>query len=119
MDGLVLNVYRSACGMDCTNNGITSKFTELLLVGKNVGAIFSAKDDRPRVTIRVKDFLGRKSAHLVPCDENATPLEGWWMMGGNFAHTSDSRFRDAVSEALGFDFYGAIAVHDRQESGGL
>lgn len=32
------------------------------------------------------------------------------MMGGTFAHTSDSRFAEAVGQ------YGAIAVHDRYET---
>jgi hypothetical protein len=33
----------------------------------------------------------------------------WYMFGGSFIFTSDSRFRQAI------DFYGAVPLHDRRE----
>jgi hypothetical protein len=38
------------------------------------------------------------------------------MFGGNYAGTSDSRFKDAVENLIGTRFYGAIPVHDRYET---
>jgi hypothetical protein len=42
-------------------------------------------------------------------------VEGWCMMGGNYASTSDSRFHDAVCEITGGASYGAVPIHDRIE----
>jgi hypothetical protein len=39
----------------------------------------------------------------------------WTMMGGNFAHTSDSRFGEAIEKIVGYRMYGAVAIHDRIE----
>jgi hypothetical protein len=40
---------------------------------------------------------------------------GWWMMGGNYAATSDSRFSDAI-EAIGGTRGMAVKIHDRIET---
>lgn len=46
----------------------------------------------------------RKDGHVGP------------MAGGNFAHTSDSRFGEKCREIIGRSFYGAVAIHDRFET---
>lgn len=117
--GLILNVYRSADGANCTNGGYTARFTQLTLVGvrdetKGHNApveplgrqsqVFAPTAERPAV-ILVKRHIGRILWHLVPAG-----FEGqWFMFGGNYAATSDSRFGDITG------IYGAIAVHDRVE----
>jgi len=108
MDGLIINVFR-ANGSDCTNGGISAENDSLLLVGAGVPEIFHPSPDMPTVTLVTRIFGGEPVRSLVPCDDNAKPLKGWYMFGGNFGYTSDSRF----SELTGI--YGAIAIHDRQE----
>lgn len=113
MNGLILNVYRSANGTDCTAGGITSRHAELLLVGDGIDAIFQATPDRPRVTLR----KWHGTVHLVPCDEFGKPLDRiQWMFGGNYAASCDSRVYRAVEALTSTPFHGALAVHDRHET---
>jgi hypothetical protein len=136
MNGLILNVYRSANGTDCTAGGITSRCNELLLVGDGIdeifpailtpcgypvrrrvdydaAAIFPAIPARPRVTLRKCNG----TVHLVPCDEYGKPLDQvWWTFGGNYAASCDSRVYRAVEALTGAPFHGALAVHDRHET---
>lgn len=103
--GLRISVYRDADGTDCTNGGISSRFARLTLIGAGIPEIFDVDDDAPAVTMITRNIGGREYKHLVPCDENAKPLPGWYMFGGNFAKTSDSRFPHPYP----------LAIHDRQE----
>lgn len=125
--GLILNVYRSA-GRDCTLNGITSDHDTVVLVGiidTTGGAeahrsptviplpahaqVFEARDDRPAVYLVIRQMGRERLVHLVPAEDNPHDCLWKYMAGGNYAATSDSRFHQ-----LG-GFYGAIAVHDRNE----
>lgn len=123
--GLTLNVYRSADrsadGTDCTNNGYTARFTQLTLVGikdqtKDGGnatvmplnkdsQVFAPTANRPAVILVKRRVAGRDIWSLVPHGFGGQ----WFMAGGNYAATSDSRFGDITG------IYGAIAVHDRVE----
>lgn len=105
MKGLIISVYRDADGSDCTNGGISSNHKRLTLIGKDTPPIFEPTDDAPPVTVVRRNISGREYLHLVPCDENAKPLPGWWMFGGNYADASDSRFPHSYP----------LAIHDRQE----
>jgi hypothetical protein len=103
MKGLILNVYVDSDGSDCTNGGISSKFKNVTLIPAD--GPFEPAEDRPAVTLIRRNIGGSDYIHLVPCDENAKPLPGWWMFGGNFAYTSDSRNPSKYP----------IPIHDRQE----
>lgn len=97
MKGLIISVYRDARLGDCTNNGISSQFDELTLVGEGIPEIFDVTEDRPAVKVVKRDLWSdRKRAreiylHLEPVDERFNAGR-WLMAGGNWAYTCDSRF---------------------------
>lgn len=107
MKALPIEVYRRR-GVDCSNDGISSKFDTLLLVCDE-GFLDVDENDPPENLVRmVKRYLfGQDVYSIRPWQD---PVGVGWMFGGNFAHTSDSRF----SRMCGGQ-YGAIAIHDRQE----
>jgi hypothetical protein len=111
--GLIVEVYKFPLG-DCTRNGISSKAQELCLV--NVEGPF-APNTRTPAAILIRG-AGAGLVKIVPAandDGSWKPATGWWMMGGNFAHTSDSRFHDAVRSITDGQSYGAVPIHDRME----
>ena len=115
--GLVVSVYKFPMG-DCTNNGISKGVDSLCLV--NVSGPSQPSADQPAAML-IRGALNTVKivpAHGVVSDQKspvwiADPR--WCMMGGNFAHTSDSRFSEACSQLLGHRGHGAIAIHDRIE----
>lgn len=130
---LHLNVLRSADGVDCTRNGITSTHTQLRLVGYVVetserervkdlpAGVPMANSDAAPVLLVIRSSADGFIAHLTPAhrdEETGQWTRGgvWSMAGGNFAQASDSRFTSLVSRLLGVRFYGALAVHDRIEN---
>lgn len=107
--GLILSVYRAVDFPDCTLNGLSAQFAELTVV--NVDGPFEPCAKRPACWL-VKGHIPN-SAHLVVVD----PASGdgrWFMMGGNYAGTSDSRFNEAVQKLTG-SRPGVLPVHDRHE----
>lgn len=111
MKALPVSVYRDARrgDYDCTNNGVSSRFRELLVICPD-GFIDVDENNPPENLCKVvkRHLFGRDVYHVEPV---ARPKGAGWMMGGNYAATSDSRFH-----ALCGDLYAAIPVHDRQES---
>ena len=103
-----INVYRHG-NDDCTNHGISSRYGELLCLCED-GFLTVDLDNPPENLVRVvaREFAGRTIYHVEPV---ARPDGAGWMMGGNYAATSDSRF----SRLIG-GMYGAVAIHDRQET---
>lgn len=98
--GMILNVYRSADGSDCTKGGISSKHDAVLLVGPGVPEIFDEDPKRP--TVKIGSAGGR--IHLRPENDNGV----WFMFGGNFAYSCDSRLRPILGD-------GPVHIHDRRE----
>ena len=118
---LQVYVYRDALG-DCTNNGV-SKFFDKLLVECPTGPFeFDADYETPLnfCRVNVRHFRGEVLFDIRPAavDENGTVVDRgrkWYMMGGNFGYTCDSRFRE-LQELLGnSSVHGAVAIHDRTE----
>jgi hypothetical protein len=105
MNGLRINVYRDT-GPDCTMNGISKQFNNLTLIGSGISGPFAPTEDAPAVTMITKNVTGEPYKYLAPCDENAQPLPGWYMFGGNYGATSDSRFPHKYP----------LPIHDRKES---
>jgi hypothetical protein len=105
MNGLIIEVYRDAHGYDTTNNGISSKYDSLTLIGPGISGPFAPTPERPAVRMVVKNFAGDEYRSLVPCDDDGNLLPGWYMFGGNYAKTSDSRF----------PFKYPLPIHDRLE----
>ncbi len=113
--GLTVSVYKDAQwvkdGVDCTNSGVTSHEDRLLLVGPGV-------DGPEQVPEHVSTFDGYYIVELDPrmgtgFGPRVIPknrkLRDWFMFGGNFVFSSDSRF-----SALNNGF--PIPVHDRVEA---
>ena len=108
MKALPVSVYRNG-RVDCTNGGISSKFNELLVICDE-GYINIDENDPPKNLAHIvkRHLFGGDIYHIEPYD---APKGAGWMMGGNYAATSDSRFGRMIG-----GMYGAVAIHDRDES---
>ena len=109
MRALPIEVYRGANGYDCTNGGISSRFKELLLICED-GWMEIDEENPPENLVKavVKKYSFATTVHIEPY---VNPTGCGWMFGGNFAYTSDSRFRDTFGWSVD-----AVSIHDRQES---
>ncbi len=109
---MLVHVFRHPLG-DCTNGGVSSQYDTLFLVNVRDGVDKAPPRYAPA---RLEPGNVPGTVKIVPADpETGEALPGWWMMGGNFAHTSDSRFAEAVAKISGRRHYGAVPIHDRQE----
>lgn len=96
-------VYRSGLG-DGTNGGISSERRELYILSKQKGP-FEPEDIRECVYIERREVAGE--AYI-----NCRPIyfrRHWYMAGGNFLYTSDSRFKEITGSRY------PISIHDRYE----
>ena len=100
---LTAEVYKSGLG-DCTNGGISSYQRELHVLAAQKGP-FEPEDIRQCVYIERREVMGKEYVDCKP----AYCRKRWYMMGGNFLYTSDSRFK----EITGISY--PIAIHDRYE----
>lgn len=97
--GMRVDVLR--CCHDCTN-GPTQTADCIILVGPGIPEIFEVGPSD------VVMYLDRRPDGL-PCAKplDSTTTGKWYMFGGNFLWTSDSRFREISDHP--------IPVHDRHE----
>lgn len=118
--GLNVSVYRAADRQDCTNGGISSRFSTLCVM--NVEGPFNPSDRAAPVVLRKHPTMN--AVHLVPAyfnvkEQRWEPVPGHFMMGGNYGATSDSRFGDTVRRMYGIEYTAyicsAVSIHDRQE----
>lgn len=100
---LTAEVYRSELG-DCTNGGISSNARELYILATTKGP-FEPDDIRKCVYIEQREIMGEKYVNCKP----AYFRRRWYMAGGNFLYTSDSRFKEITKLSY------PIAIHDRYE----
>lgn len=111
---LSVNVYRFPYG-DCTNDGISGRFSDLALACPSGPDSFDSDVSVPLNFCMVeRREIGRMIyLDIVPAtiDENGRIVKrpGWWMYGGNIAETSDSRFH----ELTGISY--PLKIHDRRE----
>lgn len=108
MKAIKINVYRNTRGYDCTNGGVSSKYDSLLLLCED-GWVEVDENNLPENAVKVvrRHVCGDEIVCIQPCK----PAVGvGYMFGGNYAASSDGRFRDLVG------IYGAVAIHDRDES---
>lgn len=101
--GLLVSVLRNGRGVDCSLGGISSKADMLLLVGDGVPEIFEA-GEYPVVRLVTRTIGGQEYKHVEP----VTGGNEWFMAGGNFCYTSDSRFPNSYP----------LSIHDRVEHTG-
>lgn len=99
MKGLLVSVYRKASGGmfdgDTTNGGISSKHSNLILVGDGVAEVFEATDNTPAIRLIKRIVFGKEFWIAAPLDAEFRPglsAGSPYMFGGNFLYRSDSRF---------------------------
>lgn len=100
MKGLIVEVYRNESFCDCTNGGISSKHDRFLLVGEGVAEV-EESDNLPVLKLVKRIIGGEVYKHVQPLTEG----KEWFMFGGNFVYSSDSRFPNAYP----------LKIHDRLE----
>lgn len=100
---LTARVYRNGLG-DCTNSGISAHAEELYILAAQKGP-FEPEDIRQCVYIEWREVCGEQYIDCKPvyCRKR------WYMAGGNFLYTSDSRFKDITKSKY------PISIHDRHE----
>lgn len=72
---------------DCSLDGISNRYTEVLLIGENIPKIFEADGDLP--VVRIENHY-KHYVRAVPV--NAKHDDEMMAMGGCFIWTTDSRF---------------------------
>lgn len=108
VNAIPIDVMRSSRFGDCTNGGISSRFSELLIVCEDGHRQIDLDNPPENACKMVKRYLfGQFHYHIEPLSR---PTGAGWMAGGNFGYTSDSRF-SAMCGCTG----NAISIHDRQE----
>lgn len=120
-----VDVFRSSSRMgDCTFHGVSGRFSRLLVACPDGPDSFDSDQGTPINFCmvekrRLRSIFGTDDGEavydvipaMVTEDGRIVKRGGrWYMMGGNFAYTSDSRF-----SALHPGTYGALAIHDRWE----
>lgn len=136
--GLTVYFFRTP-GQDCTLGGVSSRHAQGTVTGilepdpvpggslrlrrlDRTALVFAPTDERPAVWLYARVIGGAVIWCVIPAmtgDPDATQDQlrmhsTLFAMGGNYASTSDSR----LSQNMGVGaFYGALAVHDRCESG--
>lgn len=103
MKGLHCDVYESKLIGNCSNHGVSSTHRQVTLVGPGIPEIFEADEKAPAVWLRKRKFGEREYIHAVPEEPGKETV--WWMMGGSFIYTCDSRFPSDYP----------IPLHDRTE----
>lgn len=110
--GLLVDIYRPADGRDSSNNGISSQRTRAILIGEGIPEVFGPGIDREPVFVLVRREIPRAIGttepyfHVEPLVEPGE-CHPWFMAGGNFVYSCDSRFRDICGYP--------IPIHDRVE----
>lgn len=139
--GLTVYFFRTPGRQDCTKGGVSSRRAMGTVTGilepdpdssdrwgirlrrlDRTARVFAPTDDRPAVWLYARDIGGERVWCVIPAmtgDPDPTPDQlrmhsTLFAMGGNYASTSDSRLSQNMGEGA---FYGALAVHDRCESG--
>jgi len=90
---------------DASNGGICSRFDHVLLVGLTD---FDDPDHAAENAVHLENHV-RGAWRMVPVNGLAKDSVGWMASGAYVAG----------HESQGMPFYGAVALHDRQESAAL
>ncbi len=102
--GLRANIYTT--NYNASNGGISEKFTDILIVD----GIDDPDYDKPNAVELITRFIGgERVLTFQPINGLHKDTTGW-MAGGAYIGSSDSRFRKLAG------FYGAVPLHDRQET---
>lgn len=111
MKGLLCYVYRWSLG-DCTNKGITGgtpSVDSVVLIGAGLPELCEPAAYRPALYVNMRQGTDFPPIAVPEPPDAKGHTKTWWMHGGNFVYSSDSRFQQVLG------VYGPIAVHDRRE----
>jgi hypothetical protein len=98
---LWVNIYKP--DYDCTNNGLSSKGSEAILIWNETREEIEKIISTEKIIFILSEGLGHQKYRALPITHDG---KKWAMFGGNFLWSSDSRFpHDAP-----------IPIHDRYES---
>lgn len=108
MRALPINIYESKSIGNCSNNGISSRYKEVLLICED-GFIDIDEENPPENLVKLvtRHLFGRDYKHLEPYNPISKGNVGY-MAGGCYCGSSDSRFHRISDYPL--------PLHDRQES---
>lgn len=110
MKAIPIGVYRNPSLKGCSNNGISERYDELLLVCDE-GYIEIDETNPPENLVKLEKryLFGEKSYYIRPYKDAP---EGYtdYTSGGAYAASSDSRVGRM------FETYAALPIHDRTES---
>jgi len=103
--GVLVKVYSD--GGDATNDGLTSKYDEFVLLG--IDGPFKSNNEHIALKVVKRMIGGREYLHAEAADEKDRPSNMVGpMFGGNFIFTTDTRFWEISRYP--------IPVHDRFET---
>jgi hypothetical protein len=115
MKGLTCSILEPKDIGNCSNHGISFKCKSVTLLGIRfldgtfapAAGIFEPCKLTPPVVIVEREPVWKNERLFTayPCNDKGEQLPGWWMFGGCYIKTSDSRF----------PFHHPVALHDRQE----
>lgn len=99
---LSCEIFKSNLG-DCSNGGISSKYNEVYLIHPEGN--MEVEDDDPRLVELVKRelFGGEKHWYIKPYEKEKSGK--WWMFGGTFIYSSDSRFSEYCETDTAMKFF--------------
>lgn len=106
MKALPISIFEDKRIGNCSNNGISDRYREVLLICED-GFIEIDENNPPEnlVKLVIRNLWGKEYKHIEPV---AKPNGVGWMAGGSLVYSSDSRFRDMSDYPL--------SLHDRQET---
>jgi hypothetical protein len=103
--GMICSVYESKDHGNCSNDGVSARYSSVVLIGPGIPELFEPKDDRPAVYLdRNFNGVAGNVAAVAKGGDGVGP-----MFGGSFIYTSDSRFPGG----------GPLKLMDRYESAEL
>ena len=106
LKGLLCSIFEDKDGHNCSNNGISARCKQVIVVGPGIPEIFEASEDCPAVKLVRRNLFGKEYVHAEPVDQ-PEGLVGP-MAGGAFIYSCDSRFRKLNEYP--------ISLHDRFET---
>jgi hypothetical protein len=102
MKGLICSILEDKRLGNCSNNGISNRYKEVLLVGAAINGIFEESNERPTVKLiysESSDYVHAESIIPVSMDKIRTA-------GGCFIYSCDGRFPATYP----------IPLHDREDT---
>ena len=106
MRALPISIYEDKGIGNCSNNGISSRYKDVLLICEE-GYVVIDENNLPENLVKLvtRNLFGKEYKHIEPV---AKPSGAGWMAGGSLVYSCDSRFREMSEYPL--------SLHDRQES---